>query len=191
MNRSCDCNIIQDLLPLYQDRICSEESRKIVEEHLKTCNTCREFERKLKNMEVDRMLFEEKESVLKKHARREKENIIKKIIYIDTLINVLLAIICARPFFQMIPHLFDKGRTLSDIDYLGIGMICPLMILCMFLICDGLYFFFLYRKKIPFITEKMAYISAFTKLTILIIVLINAAAIGLSEILPLYGGLLY
>ena len=35
------CNVIKDLLPLYYDHICSEESRKIVEEHLETCESCR------------------------------------------------------------------------------------------------------------------------------------------------------
>lgn len=35
------CNIIQDLLPLYYDDICSEESKTLVEEHLEKCVTCR------------------------------------------------------------------------------------------------------------------------------------------------------
>lgn len=39
MNLSCE--IVQDLLPLYEDEICSPASREAVEEHLKTCPTCR------------------------------------------------------------------------------------------------------------------------------------------------------
>ncbi len=35
-----DCNVIQDLLPLYLDECCSEESRKMVEEHMKSCGSC-------------------------------------------------------------------------------------------------------------------------------------------------------
>lgn len=35
------CNVIQDLLPLYHDRICSTESRALVEEHLKECEACK------------------------------------------------------------------------------------------------------------------------------------------------------
>lgn len=31
------CNIIEDLLPLYHDNVCSEESRAMVKEHLQTC----------------------------------------------------------------------------------------------------------------------------------------------------------
>ena len=40
MNLSCE--VIQDLLPLYHDGVCSEESRKIVEEHIATCAACKD-----------------------------------------------------------------------------------------------------------------------------------------------------
>lgn len=36
------CKIIGDLLPLYVDGVCSEESKKAVEEHLPDCSTCQE-----------------------------------------------------------------------------------------------------------------------------------------------------
>lgn len=40
------CNVIRDLLPLYQDSVCSPESRQLVAEHLEECETCRaEWER--------------------------------------------------------------------------------------------------------------------------------------------------
>ncbi|MBU3146197.1 zf-HC2 domain-containing protein [Clostridium sp. CF012] len=35
------CGIIKDLLPLYYDRVCSDESNKVVEEHLDECNNCK------------------------------------------------------------------------------------------------------------------------------------------------------
>lgn len=34
------CEVIQDLLPLYEDGVCSEASRALVEEHLSACETC-------------------------------------------------------------------------------------------------------------------------------------------------------
>lgn len=36
------CGVIKDLLPLYHDGVCSEESRKLVEEHLAECPACKE-----------------------------------------------------------------------------------------------------------------------------------------------------
>ncbi len=36
-----DCNVIRDLIPLYIDECCSEESKKAVEEHLEKCADCK------------------------------------------------------------------------------------------------------------------------------------------------------
>jgi predicted anti-sigma-YlaC factor YlaD len=39
MNISCE--IIEDLLPLYHDGVCSNESKAMVEEHLAECENCK------------------------------------------------------------------------------------------------------------------------------------------------------
>lgn len=36
-----NCELIQDLLPLYHDEVCSAESRRVVDEHLKECEQCK------------------------------------------------------------------------------------------------------------------------------------------------------
>lgn len=36
------CDIIQDLLPLYHDRVCSADTKALVEDHLVDCPDCRE-----------------------------------------------------------------------------------------------------------------------------------------------------
>lgn len=36
-----NCNVIQDLMILYADGCCSEESKTIVEEHIKSCDKCK------------------------------------------------------------------------------------------------------------------------------------------------------
>ena len=36
-----NCNVIQDLMILYTDNCCSDESRAIVEEHIKGCTACK------------------------------------------------------------------------------------------------------------------------------------------------------
>jgi predicted anti-sigma-YlaC factor YlaD len=35
------CEIIKDLLPLYHDGVCSNDSKTIIEEHLACCNRCK------------------------------------------------------------------------------------------------------------------------------------------------------
>lgn len=41
MNKQC--KIVEDLLPLYHDGVCSEESRQMVDEHLAQCEDCRKM----------------------------------------------------------------------------------------------------------------------------------------------------
>lgn len=37
------CEMIQDLLPLYLDGVCSAESREVIEKHFQECSDCKEF----------------------------------------------------------------------------------------------------------------------------------------------------
>lgn len=45
MNISCE--IIRDLLPLYHDEVCSDDSKALVEEHLEDCKLCKEELRRI------------------------------------------------------------------------------------------------------------------------------------------------
>lgn len=36
-----NCNIVKDLIPLYIDGCCSEESEKVVKEHIRDCDDCK------------------------------------------------------------------------------------------------------------------------------------------------------
>ncbi len=38
-----NCQVAQDLLPLYLDEVCSNESRRLVEDHLRDCEKCRKL----------------------------------------------------------------------------------------------------------------------------------------------------
>lgn len=42
------CNVVQDLLPLYHDGVCSEESTELVQEHIATCAQCKDYLHSLK-----------------------------------------------------------------------------------------------------------------------------------------------
>lgn len=43
-----DCNVVKDLIPLYIDDCCSEESGKIVKEHIDSCSECRSLYESMK-----------------------------------------------------------------------------------------------------------------------------------------------
>ena len=45
------CGIIRDLLPLYIDEVCNEESKQAVENHLSECEKCRNYYKSMKSTE--------------------------------------------------------------------------------------------------------------------------------------------
>ena len=67
-----ECEMIQDLLPLYQDNVCSTSSKKIVEEHVTNCENCRNMLQLLKSTAYEEFLENEKNVVLDAHAKKER-----------------------------------------------------------------------------------------------------------------------
>ena len=68
-----NCNIIRDLLPLYADDACSEESRNMVDEHLKECPECANMLERLQNCEIEEGLMTEKSAVIEYGAKEFKK----------------------------------------------------------------------------------------------------------------------
>lgn len=56
-----ECNIVKDLLPLYVEELCSEDTREYVEKHLESCIECKESFQYLKYSEVCVETVESKE----------------------------------------------------------------------------------------------------------------------------------
>ncbi len=71
MNKQCE--IVQDLLPLYVDKVCSQASAQMVEEHLPECADCTEVYNNLKKDACENSLKEEAESVIKHHVKSQKK----------------------------------------------------------------------------------------------------------------------
>ena len=106
-----DCDIIRDLLPLYTDGACSENSRKMVEEHLNECSDCRSMLEKLKETELENDLVIEKNEVIRYGERRFKRrsaavgSVISGIFMIPILICLIVNIrsgLTLGPFFVML-----------------------------------------------------------------------------------------
>ena len=86
-----DCEIIQDLLPSYIDKTCSEATNKIVSAHLKNCQNCSMILNDVNNNNEDTSNFQ-----------KEKVNFLKrfnKIITITFVIILILIIILSVNIF--------------------------------------------------------------------------------------------
>ena len=89
-----DCQIVKDLLPLYIDKVCSEESMNAVEEHLRSCPICEADLTKLQaTPDIAPAIDEDIESAVKKVNKRIKKS--KKKAVVKTLsitLSILLVI---------------------------------------------------------------------------------------------------
>ena len=63
-----NCDLISDLLPLYKDDICSEATRKIVEEHLGECPSCKKMFADMSDVTIDEKIAREKDEVISSQA---------------------------------------------------------------------------------------------------------------------------
>ena len=59
-----DCEVIQDLLPLYKDSACSVASALAVQEHLNECEKCKKLLEQLNDTSVEDLILMEKENVI-------------------------------------------------------------------------------------------------------------------------------
>ena len=67
------CEIVRDLMPLYIDKLTSEVTNEMIEEHLRGCESCKKF---YEEMSIE-MKTELKESI--KPKEKEKLNYLKRI----------------------------------------------------------------------------------------------------------------
>ena len=63
------CEIMKDLLPLYHDGVCSNDSRAIVEEHLVECDSCK----------AELQAMDEEFSINKKDQNLKEAEAVKKL----------------------------------------------------------------------------------------------------------------
>lgn len=87
------CEIIRDLLPLYADGLASEESVRVIEEHLKSCSECAALAKRMCDpMEPEAELNQEAYDCIKEIDRQNRKNRIKNVL-IGVLTAAILAVI--------------------------------------------------------------------------------------------------
>lgn len=119
MNYPCD--LIQDLLPLYLDDVCSEQSKTVVEQHLLKCPNCRKYYSAMR--EADEII------IVPPNAEREiqkatsfqsiKKTLFRKQILIAAVSIIVLAIIA----FAVISVLKNSVGIVEYEDNISVSMI--------------------------------------------------------------------
>ena len=76
------CEIIKDLLPLYFDNVCSNDSKVAIEEHLATCENCKsELQTMKKSLPLNSVEHNLKEAdAVKKLSKKWRSGMIKSIL---------------------------------------------------------------------------------------------------------------
>lgn len=90
-----ECGMIEDLLPLYKDSVCSVASALAVQEHLKECEKCSKFYESLKDTTVDDLILKEKENVIRSQSKyfKRKSALIGSIIAGVFAVPILVCLI--------------------------------------------------------------------------------------------------
>lgn len=63
---SNNCAIVRDLFPSYIDGLCSKESKDYIEQHIKSCESCKEI---LNNIKTELSMADEKDKLERLKAK--------------------------------------------------------------------------------------------------------------------------
>lgn len=116
------CGIVEDLLPLYMEDMCSEESKAALEEHIEACPVCSEKIARMKNSAVI--------PLMKNQDRRLPiANYVKKVKRRRIRVGISVALICALAVCVLVllgltiidmhreanPHIFEVENGVYDL----------------------------------------------------------------------------
>lgn len=100
------CNIVKDLLPLYVEAVASQDSNKIIEEHLKECEECKKHYEELKDASFIEELKEEQ--VNEENPKKTMKTIKKKIILGKLFFALISAIVVIITLFSTYSYMNNK-----------------------------------------------------------------------------------
>ena len=100
------CNIVKDLLPLYVEDVTSQDSNKIIEEHLKECEECKKHYEELKDGSFIEELKEEQ--VNEENPKKTMKTIKKKIILGKLFFALISAIVVIITLFSTYSYMNNK-----------------------------------------------------------------------------------
>lgn len=122
------CNVIRDLLPLYQDGVCSPESCQLVEAHMEECPQCRaEWERMRAPLATDHPQVEERtvaQAASSAWKRGRRQAFSKGFILAAVLVGVVCGLValwawCNRSPLEVTGQILEThvNSTTGDVAY--------------------------------------------------------------------------
>ena len=106
------CEIIKDLLPLYHDGVCSNDSKTMVEDHLAYCDSCKA---ELQSMDDELSMNHAEQNLneaeaVKKLSRRWKKgmtrSLLKGILIAIVIIAIVALVLYCFMDFRVVPKLY-------------------------------------------------------------------------------------
>lgn len=147
------CDIIQDLLPLYADKVCSTASKELVETHLGECRECQRKLSALQNTECEERLQLEQREILGHQASRFKRkaflagSCIAGILLIPVIVClivnlatghsldwffiVLTALLVAASLI-VVPLMVERKRFLATLGSFTVSLLALLLSCCLY-----------------------------------------------------------
>lgn len=116
-----NCDIIQDLLPLYVDDVCSQSSKQAIEIHLESCSNCKDTLKELKRDEIPAQLANEKDKSFKKLATNIRLR--KTGLMLICLITALVLLIVGNKIYE---HLTFNADVTISFDKVQVLDVCQL-----------------------------------------------------------------
>ncbi len=109
-----NCSLIKDLLPLYIDKLCSDESTEIIKNHLENCSECSKEYKQLTNQPEIKALNDDTTELIKgvgKMFKKDKKKAVIKTVSVFLVVLILLGVFAFLKVPLMLYKIeFDKGR---------------------------------------------------------------------------------
>ena len=118
------CSVIQDLLPLYIDGVCSEESRKLVKAHLAECTVCGQMLEEMKNTApaANRQTDLRAAEVLKQIKKRINSRMARILLAAGLAVALVagsIFILFSQPLKQLGPEDVEMSAEIYDLQALA------------------------------------------------------------------------
>lgn len=104
------CNVIEDLLPLYADGVCSEDTKTIIEHHIALCPECKE---KLAAMTA-KLEKNEKKAKLENPFKKVKNHYVR-LVTVTLLVCALVIVPIGGAWFLKTNEVYDAGYSWATV----------------------------------------------------------------------------